>query len=150
MSFQIKILGLKEFRKAIKRNPKMSYKELNNAIKQSVHIIRPLMVKNSPYKSGKLRKNIFARASKLQGSVGPDLNVTPYARYVHDGTSAHIIRPKNGKALYWPGARHPVRMVRHPGTKANPFVQKTYEEVKPYVDTIFTKALNNIVKDLAK
>ena len=30
--------------------------------------------------------------------------------------------PKDKKALYWPGAAHPVRKVNHPGSKANDFM----------------------------
>jgi len=31
-------------------------------------------------------------------------------------TSPHVIRPKTKKALAWPGGRHPVRSVNHPGS----------------------------------
>lgn len=32
-------------------------------------------------------------------------------------TKPHVIRPKNGRALFWPGARHPVAKINHPGSK---------------------------------
>jgi len=32
-------------------------------------------------------------------------------------TGPRVIRPKKGKALHWPGARHPVAKVNHPGSK---------------------------------
>lgn len=39
-------------------------------------------------------------------------------------TKAHVIRPVKGKALAWPGGRHPVRGVNHPGSKipARPYL----------------------------
>lgn len=39
-------------------------------------------------------------------------------------TKPHVIRPKNKKALAWPGARHPTRAVNHPGSDipARPFL----------------------------
>ncbi len=39
-------------------------------------------------------------------------------------TRAHVIRPKNKKALAWPGGRHPARSVNHPGSNipARPFL----------------------------
>lgn len=39
-------------------------------------------------------------------------------------TSAHIIKPKKKQALAWPGGRHPVRGVNHPGSDipARPFL----------------------------
>jgi len=65
-----------------------------------------------------------------------------YALYVEMGTKPHVIRPRGlgtyvnisssgatvtggsgKKALYWPGARHPVKEVHHPGTRAQPFLR---------------------------
>lgn len=39
-------------------------------------------------------------------------------------TGPHTIRPRNKRALFWPGARHPVFAVRHPGSviPARPFI----------------------------
>lgn len=39
-------------------------------------------------------------------------------------TPPRVIRPRNKRALYWPGARHPVRSVNHPGSviPARPFL----------------------------
>jgi len=39
-------------------------------------------------------------------------------------TAAHIIRPRNKGGLFWPGARHPMKLVRHPGSviPARPFL----------------------------
>ena len=41
-----------------------------------------------------------------------------YARIQHEGgrIPAHVIVPRIKKALFWPGARHPVRRVNHPGS----------------------------------
>lgn len=38
--------------------------------------------------------------------------------FLDEGTKPHVIRPWRKRALFWPGARHPVRQVRHPGIKA--------------------------------
>lgn len=45
-----------------------------------------------------------------------------YALWVEEGTQPHVILPKTKKALFWPGADHPVRMVNHPGTQARPYL----------------------------
>ena len=39
-------------------------------------------------------------------------------------TKAHVIRPKVKRALFWPGAAHPVKKVNHPGSNipARPFL----------------------------
>lgn len=54
-----------------------------------------------------------------------------YARFVEEGTAPHVIRPRTAGALYWPGAPHPVRLVHHPGTKANPVLRTTAEQKYP-------------------
>jgi hypothetical protein len=38
--------------------------------------------------------------------------------YQDQGTKPHVIRPRKKRALFWPGAGHPVKRVNHPGTKA--------------------------------
>lgn len=48
-----------------------------------------------------------------------------YGRFLEEGTAPHVIRPKNKKALFWPGAAHPVKQVNHPGTKAYPILEDT-------------------------
>jgi len=46
-----------------------------------------------------------------------------YSVYVELGTPPHPIRPKFKKALYWPGADHPVAKVNHPGTEPSPYLR---------------------------
>lgn len=85
--------------------------------------------------------------SSSRGTVGELSNVTPYARYIEEGTRAHWIRPKEGFgfigplqagqsrraktdigthriALRWYVNGQPVfaRAVFHPGTSALPFM----------------------------
>jgi hypothetical protein len=54
-----------------------------------------------------------------------------YARWVEEGTGPHVILPRHKKALFWPGADHPVRMVFHPGTKARPYLVPSAEQHYP-------------------
>ena len=55
-----------------------------------------------------------------------------YGQYLEMGTPPHIItvRPKNKKALFWPGATHPVKLARvpHPGSRPYPAVAPAAEE----------------------
>lgn len=142
MQFQIEIKGLNKLQNAIDKSPREVFAGLSRAISTSVHIIRPLMRNEAPRgKSGQLRANIHARAVGLRGEVGPNLEVTPYAWFVHQGTSAYVIRPNKKKALWWPGAKHPVKKVNHPGIKANPFVERTFEAIKYPVQKIFEKEI---------
>lgn len=42
----------------------------------------------------------------------------PISLIVERGSRAHVIEPRDKQALHWPGARHPVKRVNHPGTPA--------------------------------
>lgn len=148
--YTIEIEGLDRLRKAFQQSPKNVIQGLSDGIKTSVNIIRPIMVRNAPVKTTKLRRNIYARTSGLEGQVGPDLSIVPYALYVHEGTRAHEIRPVTKQALYWEGAPHPVKLVHHPGTKPNPFVQKTAEEMTEPINKIFKGIADRIVNNLTK
>jgi len=69
--------------------------------------------------TGRLRRS-FARPDAVQAGndrVSLGTNVDYAAIHQVGGkTGAHVIKAKNGKALFWPGARHPVKSVNHPGS----------------------------------
>lgn len=147
---EIKVEGLDKIESAIRKNPKVVFEELSKGIETGVNFIRPIMRQKAPHKSGEMSKNIYARAVGLKGEVGPNLNITPYAWYVHKGTDPHIIRPNKKKALYWPGAKHPVKKVKHPGSRPQPFVDQTFKEVQVPVQGIFQQRIDNIINRFHK
>lgn len=69
--------------------------------------------------TGRYRSSIAWRLGTdergLFAEVGSNVS---YARVLEEGSGPHIIRARRKKALSWPGARHPVKQVRHPGTPA--------------------------------
>jgi hypothetical protein len=71
----------------------------------------------APRKTGRLRDSILARTEAGERRF----YALPSARYVVGGTRPHLILPRTKRALFWPGAGHPVRQVRHPGTAPNDF-----------------------------
>lgn len=86
-----------------------------------------------PRKTGHLQRSIVP--GQLTTSSAVVEARTPYAGYVEHGTRAHIIKPKNAKALAWGGERrltgklksgssptHFAKVVHHPGTKAEPYL----------------------------
>jgi hypothetical protein len=156
--YSIEIIGLNRLVTAFKQAPQLVVKKCGEGIKNSVHMIRPIMKQEAPIGKpgggkghpGMLRRSIYARYANFEGEVGPDLAVTPYAYYVHEGTRPYDIRPKTKKALFWKGASHPVKVVHHPGIRANPFVARTAEKVTPMVNAIFGKIADDIVNKLAK
>jgi len=54
---------------------------------------------------------------QCERNVGSSLD---YADHPEFGTDPHEIRPVHAEALWWPGADHPVAVVQHPGTPAQP------------------------------
>jgi HK97 gp10 family phage protein len=84
--------------------------------------------RRAPVDTGRLRSSIVSRAEGSGRSVGYVIGTNVnYAAAVEYGTSPHVITPKNKRALYWPGAAHPVAKVNHPGTKAQPFLRPAIE-----------------------
>ncbi len=66
---------------------------------------------------------------------------SPIAGIIEFGSQPHIIRPKNNKLLFWSGARHPVKEVKHPGTPAFRVLGDAVEEASLQTGEIFEKAL---------
>lgn len=83
---------------------------------------------NVPFDKGDLRK---AHVVEPIGETDALLSAnTPYARAVHDGRSAVTIKPKRGKALYWKSARHPVRSVKQPARKGDPWLARAVADLE--------------------
>lgn len=102
-----------------------------------------------PVKSGTLRRSIHTKivrqgAWRIVATVGTDVE---YAFFVEHGTPPHIIRPGPGKkALAWPGGRHPVKYVRHPGTMARPFLRPALDAHAQGAVSAFGGALWGAIK----
>lgn len=80
--------------------------------------------------TGRLAASITSRSTGNQAIVGT--NVVYAAIHQFGGkTPAHVIKPKNKKALFWPGAKHPVNFVNHPGSNipARPFLSLTDKDI---------------------
>jgi hypothetical protein len=57
------------------------------------------------------------------------------------GSRAFTIVPKTKKALFWPGARHPVRSVFHPAQAPRPFLKPALEELRPTIRSTIDRAM---------
>lgn len=86
----------------------------------------------APVDTGRLRASGKIQYSSLF-SFRPRATVffdTDYAAFVNDGTRPHIIRPKNARALRFRVGGQIVyaRVVHHPGTRPNPFLDRALRE----------------------
>ena len=95
---------------------------------------------NGSVKTGHLRRGITTDVGNMEVTVHTS-NIK-YARGVEEGTRPHIIRAKGKKALYWKGARHPVRKVNHPGSRAKPYLIPAFEKEKE----VIMKDLEKVIK----
>ena len=114
---------------------KLSEKSRDNvqkAIKKSAFNIesqaKKNLASNKSVVTGHLRRSIATKMGDLEATIHTS-NVK-YAVIVEKGSKAHVIRPKNKKALYWKGAKHPVKQVNHPGSKAKPYLEPAFESEK--------------------
>lgn len=79
--------------------------------------------------TGRLAASIKPKHTANSAVVGT--NVVYAAIHQFGGkTGPHVIKPKNKKALFWPGAKHPVKSVNHPGSDipARPFLSLTDDD----------------------
>ena len=98
------------------------------------------LTSNGSVKTGHLRRGVANFRRGMTATVHTS-NIK-YAVMVEKGTKAHIIRPKNKKALYWKGASHPVKQVNHPGSKAKPYLIPAFDKEVPY----FVEKLKEVVE----
>jgi len=114
-------------------------KQTQMMVRQLTDLAAKWVRHEAPRKTG----NLAASTQKNYGGDSGHVYVSnAQARYfdcVVDGTRPHDIRPKNGQALYWPGASNPVKGVHHPGTKANPYLDKAFNKMLPEVDEIVSR-----------
>ena len=105
---------------------------VQKAIKKSAFNIeanaKKNLAANKSVVTGHLRRSVATQMGDLEATIHTS-NVK-YAAIVEKGSKAHIIRPKNKKALYWKGATHPVKQVNHPGSRAKPFLIPAFESEK--------------------
>ncbi len=54
----------------------------------------------------------------------------PRGEMLEFGTAPHVITPRVAGALFWAGGRHPVMRVRHPGTRARPWLRPALTDTR--------------------
>lgn len=129
-------------------NDEKIMKEASKIVKKTLYNIekdaKGNLNANGNVDTGRLKGSITTNMiSQFSGETGTNVR---YADYIESGTPPHIIKPKNKKALAWPGGAHPVKEVKHPGTKASPFMEPA--AIKN--ETEFNKDLEKLVKELLK
>jgi len=94
----------------------------------------------TPFKTGKLMA-AWDTHQIIPGSLGEVFNSTKYAAPVEFGARPHEIRPRFKRALFWPGAGHPVRVVHHPGMVGRHMGREGMKASIPGIVATFAKHL---------
>lgn len=145
----VEIKNLNELRRALREYPKISEPILQKAVVASGAILAKHTLRKNPvpYRTGFLLQSFRFTTGRLLARWFP---TTYYAIYVHEGTRPHEIYPRLKHALFWEGANHPVKKVNHPGTRANPFMEKIAKKAAPDINKLFVQALDTINREIAK
>jgi hypothetical protein len=106
----------------------------------------------APRRTGELAEGIIVH------KIGPyawEIKATAdYDKWVRQRTRPHFIMPRVKKALWWPGLAHPVPWVgppytkRHPGTKANLYMQRGADKAKSPIMALAQKLGADIVREI--
>ncbi|MGX6605661.1 HK97 gp10 family phage protein [Micromonosporaceae bacterium Da 78-11] len=73
----------------------------------------------APVRTGHYRGSFVTERTRVRGAAAVTVsNTAHYAAILEYGSRPHVIEPKDKQALAWPGGRHPVKKVHHPGTAA--------------------------------
>ena len=143
---------LKQLEKNIRQYCKELKKEIKTALTSTVLDIESEAKKRCPADTGRLRASISPDIkSPIEGQVGTNVE---YASAVEYGTKPHTIRPKKAKMLVWKDREtkkfHAAKEVKHPGTKAQPFLEPAYLIGKDKAKIHFEDAFKNLERLLKK
>lgn len=70
-------------------------------------------------KTGEYGRSFRKERTRVRGNATVQVvNDADHAAILEHGSRPHVIEARNAQALFWPGARHPVKKVNHPGTPA--------------------------------
>jgi hypothetical protein len=98
----------------------------------------------APVKSGYLASTVYKEVSDGEGKVGV---AASYGEAVEKGIAPHGIHPINGSVLAFAVAGKMVftPVVHHPGTKANPFMERGINLALSKVDSVFAELWLEVV-----
>ena len=100
----------------------------------------------APWKTGKLARSIVKEVD--DDGEAKIMALAPYAVHVIKGTAPHEIRPVRASVLAFKARSGDMvftRLVRHPGTKPNPFLQRAVDKAREKVEEIFDELFEEMI-----
>jgi HK97 gp10 family phage protein len=131
MSADIDVRGVEEAMRLLSKVEGAPLKKtLQKATNASAKFLKPKVQAAAPRKTGKLRKSISAGQAKRDrpsSIVKARPKVAFYRHMVMGGTKAHRIRFPDQKRA---GVSKSAGNIQHPGSKAQPFIERTSEQYR--------------------
>lgn len=131
--------------------------ELDRTVPQALALIADHVVNDARStrlfrdRSGLLRRSILRgpiSGSFASGSLSVDVRAggagsVRYAEFVHEGTRAHVIRPRRRSMLRFVSGGSFVfaRSVQHPGTSPRPFIRDAVDRARPFAERTLAGAM---------
>nr|DAQ59099.1 MAG TPA: Minor capsid protein [Caudoviricetes sp.] len=132
-------------------------KRLRQAIRASAREVQEEAQRTHRFtsRSGQLERAIDVRMiGDKTAEVYIDNNLAPYGPFVHEGTRAHYIFPKEKKSLRWVPAGGNgfvfAKRVFHRGTQPDQFLYEALDNSREAVRDIFSKAVNVSLNEIAR
>lgn len=111
---------------------------ISRELEDTAHKVERQAKELVPIDTGALRSSIATRGSGLTYDITAS---TPYARYIEDGTSPHII--KGNPYLVWDGQINgPVKSVNHPGNRAYLYMETACDAQTEGLDDRVAEAID--------
>jgi len=146
-------LDTREFDRDLDRFAKKNHSQFVEAVRIATMRMHFLAVNRAPKKTGNMarmiRMLIFGK-----GLTGDVISQANYSSDVENGTKPHTITVKNKKVLAGPASKAPSgwtnisgdyaiygKSVKHPGTKAQPFMMPSFMAAKQKFYRLIEKAL---------
>ena len=147
-SFVVSIPNLPKLQAALASYPSIAAPIIQNAIVAA----QAILAKNTnastvPIRSGYLVQNWGFDIGNLMARWYPK---AVYAPYVEFGTAPHVIEVKNASVLAnKKTGQFFGKHVNHPGTRANPFMERIVAAAQPDIETLFGQALDKVTVAIA-
>lgn len=148
--YDIEIQGLAEMQRAFDEAPKQVGAVLEKTTKDAGKDIQREAVKEAPHYTGNLQRSMHMEYTPIQVLVEP---TAEYAKYVEFGTAPHPINPQVLEGWAKKKGLNPyiiARSIRTKGTKANPFMGRTRDNLADKIQQAFADAANYIAELLSK
>ncbi len=100
----------------------------------------------APWRTGYLAQSVVKDVGILEASIKP---LASYAIFVEKGTLPHLIRPVNASVLAFEGSSGEMvftRLVRHPGTRPNPFMMRAADATQGEVKNVFDELWRDLTE----